>query len=221
MRGDNLNLILYLANKSGLFGNLNTSTSVIANDLEVSQQTVSRLLREIEEDNLIKRDARSTGITISLTDKARTLLKNQHLLLNNLFTSKVMTIKAKVTSGLKEGKYYMSLSGYRKQFKQKLGFEPFEGTLNLNIDAQKLNAFLLNTNETYINGFTTKERSFGGLKSFNIKIKNKNKSLNAELIMPDRTHHNNNTIEIIHKENLRNKLKLNDGDTLELTKGEA
>ena len=33
-----------------------------------------------------------------------------------------------------EGSYYMSLKGYKKQFKEKLGYEPFPGTLNLKLE---------------------------------------------------------------------------------------
>jgi len=219
MKDSNLNAIVYVAQKAGLLGSLNTSTSSIADDLNVSQQTVSRLLRELENGSLIKREARHDGVTISLTDNARAVLKTQHNLLKKLFAPH-SSVNAIVTSGLKEGRYYMSLPQYRKQFKEKLGFEPFEGTLNLNVDAVKLSAFLIGAEAAYINGFHTKLRTFGGLKSFNVLIKTKDKSLRAALIIPDRTHHTKDIAEIIHKDNLRDMLKLRDKDSIKIMREE-
>src|SRR3989338_7027610 len=216
-----LNLLGYIAQKSGLFNVWNTNTSIIAKDLNISQQSVSRVLRDLEDSRLIVREASTSGIKISLADHGRNALKKHYELLRNVFSSDIKSLSCKITSGLGEGRYYMSLSQYKKQFIEKLGFEPFEGTLNLEVDIAKVNNFLLNSVCININGFETKERTFGGLKAFNVKVSAKNnknnKKINAALIMPDRTHHDKNVVEIIANKNLRNKLKLKDNQEIEIT----
>ena len=41
--------------------------------------------------------------------------------------------RRKIVSGMGEGAYYMSLKGYRNQFIEKLGYEPYPGTLNVKL----------------------------------------------------------------------------------------
>ncbi len=218
---EDINLLAYITQKSGLFNIWNTNTSIIANDLGISQQSVSRVLRELENAKLIIREASTSGVKISLADNGRNALKKHYELLRNVFSSEIKSLNCKITSGLGEGKYYMSFSQYKKQFIEKLGFEPFEGTLNLEVDIAKVNNFLLNSICIDINGFETKERTFGGLKAFNVKVSAKNnknnKKINAALIMPDRTHHDKNIVEVIADKNLRNKLKLKDNQDIEIT----
>ena len=224
-----LNLLAYIAQKSGLFNVWNTNTSIIAKDLNISQQSVSRVLRDLEDSRLIVREASTSGIKISLADSGRDTLRKHYELLKSVFSSDIKSLSCRITSGLGEGKYYMSLPGYKKQFAQKLGFEPFEGTLNLEIDAAKVNNFLLNAECIYVEGFKTKERTFGGLKAFGVKVSantnkktgnnKKNSKINAALIIPDRTHHHKNVVEVIADKNLRNVLKLKDNDELEISLG--
>jgi riboflavin kinase len=42
-------------------------------------------------------------------------------------------LRGRVVSGLGEGQHYISRQGYLKQFREKLGFEPFPGTLNIKL----------------------------------------------------------------------------------------
>ena len=187
----------------------------------LASRVCCRVLRELENAKLIIREASTSGVKISLADNGRNALKKHYELLRNVFSSDIKSLSCKITSGLGEGRYYMSLSQYKKQFIEKLGFEPFEGTLNLEVDIAKVNNFLLNSVCININGFETKERTFGGLKAFNVKVSAKNnknnKKINAALIMPDRTHHDKNVVEIIANKNLRNKLKLKDNQEIEIT----
>ncbi len=45
--------------------------------------------------------------------------------------------EGEVTGGMGEGRHYISLSGYMKQFKDRLGYEPFPGTLNVRLDDRR------------------------------------------------------------------------------------
>ena len=48
-----------------------------------------------------------------------------------------MILKGIIFTGLGEGAYYMSLEGYKKQFKKHLNFIPYPGTLNLRMANNK------------------------------------------------------------------------------------
>ena len=43
-------------------------------------------------------------------------------------------LKGTLVSGMGEGAYYMSLKGYTKQFKSKIGYIPYPGTLNVRLN---------------------------------------------------------------------------------------
>ena len=66
-----LDILVYLSKKAGLFGEMDSSTIKLSQELETSQQTVSRKLREMEAEGLIKRTASPDGTRISLSDKGK------------------------------------------------------------------------------------------------------------------------------------------------------
>ena len=47
-----------------------------------------------------------------------------------------MEIKGKVISGTHKGTYFMSLDVYQDEFREKLKFKPYPGTLNLEISEE-------------------------------------------------------------------------------------
>jgi riboflavin kinase len=112
---------------------------------------------------------------------------------------------------MKEGTYYTSREGYIKQFQKKLGFIPYPGTLNLEINPVEKNKlrFLKQEEGIEISAFETDNRSFGGVKCFHACI-NKH---NTILIFPLRGHYSN-ILEFIAPENLREHLELKDGDSV-------
>lgn len=205
-----LELLLHLARKSK-FKKLTTTTKKLAFELKVSQQTISRKLRELESKNIIKRFIIPQGTHIFITSKGLTLLKEIYTGLKGIFDIKTLT--ATVVSGLKEGHYYMSLPKYKTQFKTKLKFEPYEGTLNLRIDPSLLQPFLADIPPIKIKGFMTKQRSFGAITCYKVKISN----INAAMIFPERSKHRG-IIEIIAPVHLRKKLKLKEGDKITIGK---
>ena len=69
MNYNHLELLLYLAKKTKLFSPLETSTNKISLDLKISQQTISRKLREMENMGLITRNVNNKGNLITITKK--------------------------------------------------------------------------------------------------------------------------------------------------------
>lgn len=212
MEHDYLRLLMHIAKKRGLFDNLKSSTSEIAGNLKVSQQTISRKLREMEVKGLVKRQVLADGLIVSIDDKGRDFLKNIFFDLRNIFTKK-NELSGYVSSGIGEGRYYVALANYQKQFENKLNFRAYHGTLNLNVKKSDAMNFLNNLKPIIINGFRTKTRTFGSLTCYKIKIN----SMEGSIVIPERARHSEDITEIIAPVYLRGKLKLKDGDKLRLT----
>mgnify|MGYP000704619562 CR=1 FL=1 len=154
------------------------------------------------------------GNLLQITDKGLSYLTNLYHQLQIAFEKHSFLFEGTVFSGLGEGAYYVSLSGYKKQFISKLNFEPFPGTLNLrliNPIYRKMKLRLSNSSGIHINGFTDKKRTFGSAKCFPALINNKE---NGAVLVIERTHYDNSVLELISTVNLRKKLQLKDGHSV-------
>ncbi len=194
---------------------LKISSKELAEKIGQSIQTASRKLKELEDEGLIERTLTKDGQFVVITDKGKELLYKEYLDYKRIFEGEgEFVIKGKVFSGLGEGKYYVSLQGYKKQFEEKLGFTPYPGTLNLRIPKEQMffRAKLDEMDGIKIEGFKTKERTFGEVKAFKCRIN----GIEGAIVIPQRTHYPKNVIEIIAPVKLREVLGLKDGDWVEV-----
>jgi len=122
----------------------------------------------------------------------------------------MIKLKGKVFSGIGEGEFYMSQEGYIKQFEKLFGFTPFPGTLNVRADMNEIKQFIKTGKSILIEGFSANGRSFGKLIGFRVHINN----VSCVLIIPERTQHNSDVIELVSEVKLRKALNLNDGDVV-------
>lgn len=193
------------------------TTSELAKLLKASQQTASRHLIELEKMGLIHRVKLGRRESIKITAGGVKHLDNMFLTLKRAFElKKAETVfEGTVFSGLGEGAYYMSQEGYKKQFVEKLGFEPYPGTLNLRVrkEDQEEVRMLEASPFVLIEGFTDGSRSFGPAKCFHGKIADK---VEGALIFPVRTHYSGDVVEAISTEYLRKLLHLKDGDKVKV-----
>ena len=148
------------------------STEYLAERLGTSQQTASRYLIEIERKGWIKRDITHDGCLIRIDQTGIVELKkiyaNLHSLLETEYPPSV-TLEGIVFTGLGEGAYYIGKEHYRKQFIEKLGFEPYPGTLNLKLDGEydfKARTELEAYPAVEVEGFKNENRTFGLVKCF-------------------------------------------------------
>jgi len=191
------------------------TTAKLAKALNVSQQTASRHLIELQELGLIRRTRVARGEAIRVTVRGSEELNGIHVRLKAMFEMKPkeIVLEGVLFSGIGEGAWYVSQQGYRRQFLEKLGFSPFPGTLNLRLkseyeDERKL---LETFPHIQIDGFRDGERSFGPVTCYRAKI---NDAEDGVLLSAVRTHYTPNVIELIAPHNLRTKLGLKDGDTV-------
>ncbi len=124
-----------------------------------------------------------------------------------------ITLRGVVVSGSGEGKYFLSLEGYKRQIYEKLGFEPYPGTLNVLLDDESAErkVLLALRKPIVIEGFVEDGRRYGDVLAYPVKIVD---VWPAALIIPTRTHHPPSIAEIIAPVNLREKLGLKNGDTV-------
>lgn len=112
------------------------STEYLAEKLNISQQTASRYLIELDRSGWIKRGITPEGCLIRITHEGIKELNKLYSTLRFLMDATYppsITLEGTVFTGLGEGAYYISKEKYRKQFIEKLGFDPYPGTLNLRL----------------------------------------------------------------------------------------
>ncbi len=218
MKDSHLLPLLTLAKKIKDKGSVYISSKEFGTELGVSQQTASRWLVELESCGAIERKFVKGGQTVTLTQQGKSYLKTIFLDLCGLFIKKnnKIIIEGIIISGLGEGKYYVSRPFYKKQFENNLGFTPFPGTLNIKLTEETdilLRNFLDRCPSSIVESGTDEGRSFGHVRCYKALIEDK---IKGALIIPLRTHHPPNVVEIIAPKNLKNFLKKKDGDYIRI-----
>jgi riboflavin kinase len=190
------------------------STEYLARKLDISQQSASRHLIELDNRGWIKRTITPEGCLIKITDSGVKELKKLYSNLRFLMEATyppLVTLEGVVFTGLGEGAYYVTRDPYRKQFMEKLGFDPYPGTLNLKLVTDydvKTRCELEVYPAIEIEGFKNENRTFGPVKCYPAIIENKVK---GALITALRSHYDASVVEVIAPVYLRKYLTLKDG----------
>lgn len=190
------------------------SSIEFASQIGLSQQTAARKLKSLEDENLIERQLLPNGQLISITKNGLSVLQKEMNEYREIFSGNesVKILCGKVVTGLGEGQYYISLEGYMKQFREKLGFNPYPGTLNIKLDPGSIEIRKRIIPNIKISGFLDQNRTFGSGSCFNIMIS----AISGAVITPERTHYPEDIIEVIAPVNLREYLNVSDGSAVQL-----
>ena len=187
------------------------STEYLAEKLDASQQTASRHLIHLERMGWIKRTITPEGCLLKITSQGVAELKKLYSELRLIFESEYppsITLEGVLFTGLGEGAYYVTKEGYRKQFMEKLGFDPYPGTFNVKVTTD-YDIKALSELETYpaveLEGFEDESRTFGPVKCYPALINNKAK---GAVIYAMRSHYGSSVLEIVSPTFLRSNLKL-------------
>ena len=193
------------------------TTSDLAKIMEKSQQSISKELIDMEKSGLIKRTIVSRKHGIMITAKGYEEVKKiTEVLKKSLQNHTIIKLHGEIVTGVGEGAHYMSMSGYTKQFKKKIEYIPFPGTLNIklkNTSDKTLLSMISDMKEITINGFADKNRTYGWVKCYPAKLKD----IPCHLVILERTHHDNSIVEIIAKVEIRKKAKLKNGAKVVIT----
>ncbi|HWG89455.1 MAG TPA: DUF120 domain-containing protein [Candidatus Thermoplasmatota archaeon] len=202
-------ILKQLAKLGGLHDFVYTSSGELAERIGVSQQTASRKILELLDRGLITRRMGTRKQLIRLSPTGVEVLRKEHAEYKAIFQGgERVTFRGRVVTGLGEGQYYISREGYRRAFQQILGFDPYPGTLNVEIDPidrEKMGE-LKEAEGLLIREFQSEGRTFGAVKCFRAEIN----GVECSVIMPVRSHHVN-ILELIAPLRLRDKLNLQDG----------
>ena len=195
------------------------STEYLAEKIGASQQTASRHLINLEKMGWVKRTITPEGCLTKITDSGMAELKKLYSDLRLIFEAAYppsVTLEGILFSGLGEGAYYVTKEGYRKQFMEKLGFDPYPGTLNLKLTTE-YDMKTMSELESYpaieIQGFKDESRTFGSVKCYPAIINNKVK---GAVVYALRSHYNASVLEIIAPVFIRGRLKLKDGNKVKV-----
>lgn len=209
-------LTLYKLAELGAYPNeILITTTKLADCLHVSQQTASRHLIELQTLGMITRTRAARGEAIRVTEGGSQELIRMYFQLKTIFEKKPreVVLEGILFSGIGEGAWYVSRPGYRRQFAEKLGFDPYPGTLNIRLKngSEEERKLLELFPHIQIDGFRDGERTFGPVRCYKARI---NDSEEGALISAVRTHYAVGVIELIAPANLRAKLRLKDGDNI-------
>jgi riboflavin kinase len=222
---DELAVLKLLALRGGDGGELKTSCSELAEELDASTQTASRRLQRLEDAGLVMRETVSDGQWITITDDGQRSLRNEYQDYRRIFeTVSTVELTGTITSGMGEGRHYITLSGYMEQFIERLGYEPFPGTLNVGLtDASVRRRGALDSLDPIpIDGWESDERTYGPAVCYPASVAVEDRTYEpAHVIAPERTHHEEDQLEVIAPEQLREELSLEDGDHVTVTISES
>lgn len=213
-QGDTLAVLKMLA----LAGADHTPVVITSRELGVrigvSQQAADRYLIALEKNGLLTRALAQRRQRLLLTPLAMELLRAEYHSYHRIFEGPAkISFSGTVSSGLGEGRYYLSQPGYVVQFTERLGYSPYPGTLNVRVGPEALRkaALVRDWSGIRIDGFQASGRTFGGASCFPAAL---NRHA-CHLIHPDRSHYKD-VVEFIAADCLRETLPVKDDDEVEV-----
>jgi riboflavin kinase, archaea type len=214
-----LYMLLKLAEMGAYKRTAKISTEYLAQKLDISQQTASRYLIELERKGWIQRKVTPDGSLIKIQESGalelQKLYSNLKVLMEKNYPPSV-TLEGTVFTGLGEGAYYISKPDYKKQILEKMGFEPYPGTLNVKLNSDydiKTRKDLEAYPAVEVMGFQNETRTFGLVKCYPAIIGG---TVKGALVTALRSHYDASVLEIIAPVCLRKQLGLKDGNKVKV-----
>ena len=117
---ENLRVLKHLAIMGGLRNFVPLSSGELAKMLGISQQSASKKILELIDNGIIERRLGAKKPLIKITKKGLGLLQKEYAEYQRMFEAlKKLSVKGVVISGMGEGRYYLTLKGYKEQLKRK------------------------------------------------------------------------------------------------------
>ena len=122
-----------------------------------------------------------------------------------------MKIDGEVTTGLGKAAYFLSQEFYTREFKKNLGFVPYPGTLNVVVSEEYLDE--INEIKNSCENLIKPDEGFGAVKYIEATL---NDDVEGAIVFPAKTTHDENYLEFIAQNKLRDELGLEDGNIVSL-----
>jgi riboflavin kinase len=212
--------IVELLAKGARHNFIEVTTTELGKNIGRSQQAASKHLLDLENSGYIERAKKGQKFAVRVTDKGYSEIQNLFSSIKTALESAPATVdfEGNVVSGMGEGAYYMSLEGYRKQFKEKLGYEPYPGTLNVRLtDPIFMNARreLGKHQSIFIDGFSDGTRTYGWVKCYRAVI-NDGAVNDAAVLVLERTHYDDSMLEVIAPASIKQATGIKNGDRVKV-----
>lgn len=208
-----------LLSKGARHNFVEVTTMDLGKNIGRSQQAASKHLLDLENSGYIERIKRGQKFAVKVTDKGFSEIQGLFSSLKTALGSMPATIdfEGDVVSGMGEGAYYMALDGYRQQFKEKLGYEPYPGTLNIRlVDQVFMNARreLGKHPSIFIDGFSDGTRTYGWVKCYRATV---NSAVSdAAVLVLERTHYDDSMLEVIAPVSIKQVAGIKNGDKIKV-----
>jgi riboflavin kinase len=212
--------LIELLSKGARHNFVEVTTTLLGKDIGRSQQAASKHLLDLETSGYIERLKKGQKYAVKVTDKGYSEIQSLYLSLRAALESapETMDFEGNVISGMGEGAYYMSLEGYRRQFREKLGYEPYPGTLNVRLTDQIYMNGRLELGKhpsIFINGFSDGTRTYGWVKCYRATI-NDGVIDNAAVLVLERTHYDDSMLEVIAPTSIKQTASIKNGDRIKV-----
>jgi riboflavin kinase len=212
--------IVELLAKGARHNFVEVTTTELGKSIGRSQQAASKHLLDLENSGYIERAKKGQKFAVRVTDKGYSEIQSLFSSLRAALESAPATIdfEGNIVSGMGEGAYYMSLEGYRKQFKEKLGYEPYPGTLNIRLtDPIFMNARreLGKHQSIFIDGFSDGRRTYGWVKCYRAVINDGAVDIAAVLVL-ERTHYDDSMLEVIAPSSIKQAAGIKNGERVKV-----
>ncbi|MFB6166886.1 MAG: DUF120 domain-containing protein [Candidatus Nanohaloarchaea archaeon] len=123
-----------------------------------------------------------------------------------------MQVSGQVEDGLGRGADYVGMEEYQERFREKLGFSPFPGTLNLRMDEEGLEEIESRSPSETIEGFEVEGERYSAVDAYMVEVE----GLEAAILEMEITDHPPEVAEIVAPVNLREELELEDGEEVDV-----
>jgi len=212
--------LIELLSKGARHNFVEVTTTSLGKGIGRSQQAASKHLLDLETSGYIERLKKGQKFAVKVTDKGYSEIQSLYLSLRSALesTPATMDFRGNVISGMGEGAYYMSLEGYRRQFREKLGYEPYPGTLNVRLTDQIYMNGRLELGKhpsIFINGFSDGTRTYGWVKCYRAII-NDGAIDNAAVLVLERTHYDDSMLEVIAPISIKQAAGIKNGDIIKV-----
>jgi riboflavin kinase len=211
--------MVQLLSKGARHNFVEVTTADLGKNIGRSQQAASKHLLDLETAGYVERTKRGQKFAVRITDKGYSEIQTLFSSLKSALESAPSTIDFEgiVVSGMGEGAYYMSLAGYKKQFLDKLGYEPYPGTLNIRLsDPVYMTARreLGRHPSIFVDGFSDGTRTYGWVKCYRASI---NGTVdNAAVLVLERTHYDDSMLEVIAPMSIKEAAGIKNGDKVKV-----
>jgi len=175
---------------------------------------IERAVQDLLEAGYLERDADGDHGYIQVSHSGLAVLADRYQRLSTVFQTPPPLV-GRVADGNEKAQEFLTLEGYERQFRERLGYTPYPGTLNLRLLGRQSRSVLGDVAAVRIREWQRNDDDYGGASCYpavTAAPASGNAYEGGHLIVPDRTGHDDDVIEILAPDELRSALEVGTDD---------